>query len=451
MEVEMSHHATTEESKKYRLEDWVLVFGRMYGRADEHRDASSLWLDVIERGSKIAEYVRREEYKKAVDTIPDMFSRVLCFVAKYSINATGSVLQGEGIDLRADGVTDTYLTMWILRKYPFLCSACAQIPCGCPSSRYEMETRHEGDEVAKTEKAFEIGLKKRKKFDTEIHGLAGTVNVEALFHMFNQIYGGVQHDPPVSSICFHFLEEVGEVARLLLSFKNIQILKKSRGNGSYEDSLRHLNNELKEEISDVVSWTMAIINKINFTFRSTYPHYQCVLKQDGANHTDFAFITLSELLLTRFYDKQRGTFVCPHCGLEECSPGCRQDRLIMETNEKMKRKREWMHQVDRYFDTNERRDSPREKVERPATLEDDNKARIKVVDMSKTGIGFLSDTLLPVGAKKIITLDRDNRSERITCSIARGVEADLASTGFPCFHGARIEGRSPLPGTRHCN
>ena len=429
----MTRDTELGDMRELMLEDWVDVFGRIYSAADADRDASSLWLDVLEESSNVAEYVRREEYRKAIDTIPDVFGRLLSFVAKYSVNAADADIDSEGIDLRPEGEDEPYLTGWVLKKYPSVCSVCAQKPCICPSSRYEKETRNEDFRVGEV---ISARLAKHKVWENEIVRRVDSFTVEALFDMFNNIYSGVQHDPPISSICFHFLEEVGEVANLLLSFNNIQILKTKNG-GSYGEALKHLNSQLKDEISDVVSWVMALINKVNFVFRSTYPHYHCILDTETADRPVFRRVTLSELMVSRFYDPANNIFVCPHCGAEECSPQCRENRLIAETENRMKREHDLLQELRKALGQ-ERRKSPRTKTQ--ITTELDN-GIIKIVDIGRDNVGFLSHTLLSLNDEREIIIPPGDREERLKLKITRPCNADTG-TGFEYFYGAEITDRT---------
>jgi hypothetical protein len=420
--------------REYRLEDWVNIFARMYASADADRDASSLWLDVLDESSNVAEYVRREEYRKAIDTVPDVFARLLSFVAKYSANATDATVENEGIDLRPEDDGAPYLTAWVLKKYPAVCSVCARKPCICPSSRYERETRNEDVRIPEI---IPTSLRKYKIWEDEVVPKIDSFTVEALFSMFNEIYSGVQRDPPISSICFHFLEEVGEVAKLLLSFNNIQILR-MKNNGSYRENLDYLNIHLKSEISDVISWIMALINKANFIFRSTYPHYHCVLSQEKVPGPEFRHMTLSELMLNRFYDHQGRRFLCPHCESEKCSPQCRENRLIAETENRMKREHDLMHEVRKALGR-ERRSCPRKKTKIPANL---NGHEINIVDMGKDNLGFLCNEVLSLNDEWETVIVQGDTGEWLRFRITRAAIADVKKTGFDYFCGAVVVNRA---------
>jgi NTP pyrophosphatase (non-canonical NTP hydrolase) len=440
---QMTTNSKLKEIKEYRLEDWVKIFGDIYGNANAERNASLLWLEVIAESSNIAEYVRREQYRRAIDTIPDLFSYLLSFVAKYSIYATDNVIQNEGIDLRSDEDSSLYLTEWILKEYPGCCSVCAKKPCICPASRYESEARFEDSNFAEM---ISTRLMKQESWENEIADNIASYNVERLFNMFNEIYGAPHHDQSVSSICFRFLEEVGEVARLLLSFDSIRILRMKK-DPSYEEDAKYLSNALKGEVSDVISWIMALISKVNFIYRLTYPHYQRIHGKESTTDITYQHITLSELLLNRFYDIESDKFTCPHCASEECLPQCKENRLINETENVLRREDELMHEIRKAMG-HEKRKYLRKKTQIRTTL--DGK-EINIVNIGKNNIGFLSNEVSARSEEKNITIEQNDAKEYLTLKITRPSDADNEVTGFKYFHGAEILKREiePQPAEIH--
>ncbi len=302
---------------------------------------------------------------------------------------------------------------------------------------------------------------KRKNWEYEISGKVEQFTVENVCTMFNEIYTGVHHDPPISSLCFHFMEEVGEVAELLLSFNSFQSAKldtKDSGKQSvvlnlvsnqaehegasdtHKKSLRYLNNVLKGEIADVVSWIVALINKINCLIRATHSYY-FMIDQVKNNDITYKQITISELLLNRFYDNRLDTFVCPYCASAQCSPQCRQNRLIQEIENKVRREDDLMYEIRRATGQ-ERRKCIRKLTEDRIRLGNDD---IYIVDISENNMGFLSNTMLSLNEEKEIIINQKNMEECIKIKITRPAKADSKKTGFQYFHGAEILGREKRP------
>ncbi len=82
--------------------------------------------------------------------------------------------------------------------------------------------------------------------------------------MFNEIYTGVHHDPPISSLCFHFMEEVGEVAELLLSFNSFQSAKLDTKDGGKRSVVLNLvsNQAEHERTSDIHKKSLRYLNNV---------------------------------------------------------------------------------------------------------------------------------------------------------------------------------------------
>jgi NTP pyrophosphatase (non-canonical NTP hydrolase) len=426
--------ANINSIKKYKLEDWVNIFGSIYIKADVDRSASSLWLDVIDTSSYTAECIRREEYKKALDSIPDVFCQLLCFVAKYSIYLSDDILNREGIDLRSENSDDLFITKWILMKYPDVCSVCVKNPCICSSQKVEKELRNEKYDIAET---ISTRMMKFKNWENKRNNIED-YNLEKLFNMFSKIYGGVHHDTPISSICLHLFEELGEVSKMLLII-NVILLQRDKSISflDYDRSLKYLNNNLKEEIADIVSLIMTLINKINLIFRSTYPHYHCLhyeWDELDINDNIFKKITISELLFNRFYNLEKGRFYCPECMSEKCSPACGAASLIGEIDAAMEKERELMHEIKTALG-HERRRYPRKPLSVKAMFE--NK-ELHIVNMSKDNIGFLSDHLFSLSDVIPITIKHKGTEEIFKAKITRPCNTDTDITGFNYFYGAKI-------------
>lgn len=410
----------------FMLEDWVKTFGTIYGEVDSERRATSLWLDVIGESSSLAEYIRIEKYNEAFDTLINVFCRLLRFVAKYSVNASETIVANEGIDLRPEDSSSPYITKWVLKRYPALCSMCANKPCICPSFKAEKETRLEGFDI---EDIIAIQLKKYSSWELEISNKISSYNVEELFKMFNDIYGGINSIQPISSICFHFLEEVNEVARLLLSIDTIQILRAEDNSPDINgNNLIYLNNNLKEEISDIISGIMALINKTNFI------HYQCFLEKKMPGDRIFRHETLSELLFNTYFDQESNKFICPSCLSDKCSPKCRKEGIIAEIKRDMKKKADLLHEIRRAMGQ-ERRKCRREKTNILTKIENDD---LFIVNMGEHNIGFLSDYQFSLSDERLVKIRKNDSEQIIKFRITRPTNADHDSTKYRYFYGADI-------------
>ncbi len=431
----MNDTLTDEVVKTYRLEKWVEIFGGIYQDADKERSASSLWFDVMEESNELAEFVKRDEYDKAIDIMPNVLCRLFRFMAKYSENVTEQVVDTEGIDLRSKNRDGLFVTEWVLRQYPGLCSVCAQKSCQCPSSRAEQEKRN-GNGNLKEDQIIRL-REKNWAFNNNIYKEIHAYDVEKLCDLFNEIYRGVQDDRAVSSLCDQFLEDVGEVSKVLLSFGNIQIVKESRSSVNYLKYLRFLHDNLKEKISSVISRSMELVNKFNLILRSTDPHDQS-READNTQHNPVRAVTISQLLFQRFYHEEKNSFVCPYCGSDKCTSACNEIRLILEIERKVDEHGKKLFEVRQVLGpTIDNRIGDREAINLETELDD---YPIHIVNLGACNAGFLCNMNYPLNDIKTITVKQNNIAERLTCRITRPVLADQ-NTGYQFFYGAEILAR----------
>ena len=76
--------------------------------------------------------------------------------------------------------------------------------------------------------------------------------------MFREIYEKNIFHSSIETIAFHLLEEVGEVAKAMISIYTWR----ENGESSYEKL-----QELKEELADVMSWTFTLVLKLQDEFK----------------------------------------------------------------------------------------------------------------------------------------------------------------------------------------
>jgi hypothetical protein len=429
-----------EKYPSFKLEDWVKVFGDVYILADRERTASSLWLDVVKECGSVAENVRREEYYKALDSIRDATSRLFSFIAKYSVNVTDEIIWNEGINLRPWEGHDSFVTEWVLRRYPNLCSACGHSPCNCPSLRATRETREETFDMGKS---LNVLWRKDKAWKKDISYNAGLYNTEKLVSMFRDIYGGAHYDLPISSICCHLLEETGEVATTLNFIDNIQTMKRENNPpGGYWENEAYLNQRLKEELSDVISWLMASINKINLMFRVAYLPRSYPLETTNG---ESKFIALSDLLFSGYYSHEFASFYCPSCQSITCRPTCRKENLFAASESSRRKNDDLNWRFERMLEAEKRR-ILRERVNirgrlQKSTEEADGEDGVLITDMARNDVGllvnlgFLSNHALSPNETGSVKMQSIDPERDVTLTVRRIAPADPA-IGFRYFYGA---------------
>jgi len=429
-----------EKYLSFKLEDWVKVFGDIYSLADRERTASSLWLDVIRECSGVAEHTRREEYHDALDSIRDAAGRLFSFIAKYSVNATDETIWNEGIDLRPWEGRDSFVTEWLLRRYPALCSSCGHNPCICPSLRATRETQ-EG--TVDPEKSLNVLWRKDKAWKKDISLNADRYNMEKLVSMFRDIYGGAHYDLPIASICCHLLEEVGEVATTLSFMDNIQTMKMGNNPpGGYRESEAYLNFRLKEELSDVISWLMASTSKLNLVFRMAYFHRPYPLETTNGEYKDIA---LSDLLFSRYYSHEFGSFHCPSCQSTTCRLTCRKEDLFAAGEISRRNHDNLNWQFERMLEA-EKRKASRERVNIRGTMQKNMEETcaedgVLITDMARNDVGllvnfgFLSNHAFSLNETGSVRMQNIDHEKDVTLTVRRIAHADPA-IGFQYFYGA---------------
>jgi NTP pyrophosphatase (non-canonical NTP hydrolase) len=315
----------------YTLEEWIEDFAILYEAPDRMKSGLHIWMNVVDDSSALAEQVRRGLFKRASQIIPHIFCWYCCFIAKYTLVKRDDA-QDETIDSLLDNSTspDYNISRWVLNKYPHSCPACGEDVCACQSFRDEDETRSEGssdDDILTIPRWYVRGkaLKKHQWANLTEEQLHPTL--EGLEKMFRKMYAGAHHDLSLAAVCFHLLEEVGEVGEKLLAIESMKKIKAGGVNVKERESvLIDLHEELKAELADVFSWISAVVDKLNVIFRSSFPHHQCSNNHIRNEADVFKYVGLAGLI-EEVYIKD-GKLICPACKLERCSEKCIVDNII---------------------------------------------------------------------------------------------------------------------------
>jgi len=322
---------------KYTLEDWIKAFANLYEAPDSMKSGLHIWMNVVDDSSALAEQVRRGLFKRASEIIPHIFCWYCCFIAKYTF-ATRANKQNEAIDSLLDDNTsvDNNITSWVLNKYPHSCPACGEDVCACPSFRDEVETRSEknsGDNILHIPRWYVRGkaLKKFKRENLRKKKLSPTLS--ELESMFRTLYAGSHHDLSLAAVCFHLLEEVGEVGEKILDIENLNKLNTNDiKNREKEAILKFLHEELKAELADVFSWICAAVDKLNVIFRSSFPHHQCTNNHGTIKADEFKYVGLHDLIAAEYV--KGGKLVCTSCNSDKCSEKCIVNNIVKNFREK---------------------------------------------------------------------------------------------------------------------
>ena len=221
---------------KASIDDWSKEFIEIYGHKDMLMDEEAMWLHVVEDMSDVAEALRKDKYKEATKPLLHVFCWVSCFISHF-IGRLNEVL-------------------W--DKYPAVCPVCVtkesnQLDtCKCPTKYREVE---EAKDKGVNEEVLTL-------FREKINAKPKTINEWT--SMFDTIYGSkISHDD-VSKICFHLMEEIGEVSKSLRKKKNF--VRSMHLNGLSDEEIKKgtivLQKKLEYELADTISWTFSLANKI---------------------------------------------------------------------------------------------------------------------------------------------------------------------------------------------
>jgi len=286
---------TESENEKFRMkldnhmkatiDNWQAYFYKIF--SERNKDFTEghqfMWLKVIEKATIVGEAIRKNNFNEASRSI----ARVFCWLC-------GFCSENKDI-LGTDKLSDI---IWY--KYPRVCSTCAVkinkelikeitskngLKCTCDRTADERVNKKVDNEILEGYRELE----KPKALDEWVM-------------MFEAIFGHRLHIQSLDSICFHFLEEVGEVTTALRNYRenemNIDrgnvdrallerimgrlrgddpeyvILKLEKDDRIFFDACQNLMaNSIKEEVADVFSWLSALVIKL-LGNRRCYTEYE---------------------------------------------------------------------------------------------------------------------------------------------------------------------------------
>lgn len=231
------------------MDEWAKLFRDTFPTVPGPGRAGENWLWFVGYiASPIAESVRREDFANAVEQIGEALKWLCCFVQKYSI-----VVPGEKVHIRKP------LSDLVWDKYTGICYACSflyteeqvkserYLPCICSTRRAQIERREEF--LSEEEKELnrlrgQMAKQGRKPKPSTLDQWA---------QMIKTVYGPAHFDMPLTAICLHFIEEVGEVSRAIRKVEEADVQTE------WEIGM----SELEDELADVFSWIFGLLNKVN--------------------------------------------------------------------------------------------------------------------------------------------------------------------------------------------
>jgi len=198
------------------------------------------------------------------------------------------------------------------------------IPCGCLVRKGELEGRSEFDKLLASRVTRYLADTNRNKMPRGIR------QVEKIL---NDLFRPTIDVLSLEEIGFHFMEEVGEVSRVLSDMLMSKTIGESRGEddkivgGRFLEERKKLIISLEEELADVFSWTMSIVAKTRLMLASFDRYFEdvkdirtLVRKAIGDQAQN---INIAEIIWRR--NGINGSLRCHECKGLECT--CYDDRL----------------------------------------------------------------------------------------------------------------------------
>ncbi len=268
-----------QDFKNWSLDEWIKKFD-CSEEIFQNLDPANNWLFFVEIASRIAEYVRDEKYNDLITELGKAFRWLCCFVKFYSSSDPKKAFQFENS-----------LSDMIWYKYPGVCYYCTHkfnikeiegeefLRCVCLAITKPDEPEQEIRSInLKTARNRKLGKKPK--------------NIDEWANMIKEIYGPNHQHLSLSSICLHFLEEVGEVSENIRNLQNITI----------EAEKRKEIKELQEEIADCLSWILGLLNKLDQFLEKSRVYYKNLISRDDKIEK-FAEEKLKNLLTSEvFYE-----------------------------------------------------------------------------------------------------------------------------------------------------
>lgn len=229
------------ESNKHEstIIDWLEEFYEIYGKVNSKRNSALVWTGVVRHVSKVAEEVRKENFGGVQKEI----AYTLCWYLGF-LNWCKETNENNEKFKQINNLEDI-----IWNKYPNLCPVCGEKPCVC--QKWSVDNLNLEERKAKEENVSQ-------KIKVARFYTPGKPSSMVLWkEMFRDIYANSIFSSSMGEICFHLLEEIGEVAHEIFM---IELMP----SGHVE--LPERIHNLECEIADVFSWMMALTIKTQSYF-----------------------------------------------------------------------------------------------------------------------------------------------------------------------------------------
>lgn len=303
------------------LRDWHSEFSFIYGLKDEKRSLQTMWLMVVEDASQVGEGIRTNEYAYALDRIAHTFCWVVSFLSK--------TLQPRHVFPAAKlGFAFADDVLW--QKYPGVCYRCLKYVCTCQ----EQETERR---ISEWKSSNDPRLEELPRLRAQLN--SKPTNLAGWSELLGRIYGPSHARQSVNEIAFHFLEEVGEVARALRELLEYAgtLSPDAIEQPNHESRLLKLHIELFAEVADTLSWMFSLTTKISSELHGAAN----VITQYTSDPQDTSLlltmlnrnlpVTLASAVWNAYRCKDHDCVYCPKCRKRPCGCSILEEKTVAAT------------------------------------------------------------------------------------------------------------------------
>ena len=226
-----------EEFQLKSFDDWANTYNKLYGEKLMQLHPSEVFLRLSESGGIIAENVRRDRYQEVLSGL------AVCIYSLVSVyNRIAYDPQFENLFMSEESHG---LNRSIFEKFPHRCPHCGGEHCICAIVYSDSENRTPEEKEAMKQEVQKI-------LETARANEKPPERLDEFKDLFRGIYGQGHQYMTIDIICFHLLEEIGELAQALRNLTSCQSAS----------SIRVLRDEFMSEIADIVSWIFALWRNI---------------------------------------------------------------------------------------------------------------------------------------------------------------------------------------------
>jgi NTP pyrophosphatase (non-canonical NTP hydrolase) len=171
----------------------------------------------------------------------------------------------------------------------------------CPIRRFEIEKERDKEVINGKLEEFRLATFRKPK------------SLDDWANMFEMIYKNVHYGAPIEKICFHFMEEVGEVAKAIRKLNYYS--KKDMGclTSDERTDIEKLRRDMQNEIADVFSWIVSLKMKLNFLSQVILKYHKHYYE-----NVELHIIKLSDSVWNIFQTPDGTELFCPHCRKKVC-------------------------------------------------------------------------------------------------------------------------------------